>query len=81
MHNLIFFSSQPVLTISQAGVWIPSYSLLYFILIVGAFLTAGVALAAFSFYEDFYWGDSKFREQLRFHPSHRASEEVKPTKT
>tara|TARA_Y100001968_G_C19207510_1_gene643062 strand:- start:568 stop:795 length:228 start_codon:yes stop_codon:yes gene_type:complete len=61
----IFISS------TQIGNWIPSYGFLYFVLLIGALLTAGVALSAFSFYEDFYWGDKNFREQLRFHPSQR----------
>ena len=52
--------------ISGTGNWVPSYSLLYVVLIVGALLTAGVAMSAFTFYEDYYWGDKDFRDQLRF---------------
>tara|TARA_Y100001968_G_scaffold308133_1_gene326577 strand:+ start:183 stop:413 length:231 start_codon:yes stop_codon:yes gene_type:complete len=55
------------------GNWVPSYSFLYVVLIVGALLTAGVAMSAFSFYDDYYWGDEDFRDQLRFHPSNRNS--------
>ena len=46
-------------------VMLPSKSFLYFVLVIGAFLTAGVALSIFSFYEDHYWADEKFREELR----------------
>ncbi len=59
--------------ISGTDNWVPSYSLLYIVLIVGALLTAGVAMSAFSFYDDYYWGDENFRNQLRFHPSNRNS--------
>ncbi len=59
--------------ISGTGNWVPSHSLLYIILIMGALLTAGVAMSAFSFYDDIYWGDKNFRDQLRFHPSNRNS--------
>lgn len=60
-----------VLSITEA--WVPSHEFLMIVLIVGALLTAGVALSAFAFYDDFYWGDKKFREDLRFHPSRRHS--------
>ena len=63
----------PFTVISGTGNWVPSYSFLYFILVVGALLTAGVAMSAFSFYDDYYWGDEGFRNQLRFHPSKRNS--------
>ena len=59
--------------IHGTGNWVPSSTLLYIVLIMGAFLTAGVAMSAFSFYEDYYWGDKNFRDQLRFHPSNRNS--------
>ena len=59
--------------ISGTGNWVPSHSLLYIVLIVGALLIAGVAMSAFSFYDDYYWGDEDFRDQLRFHPSNRNS--------
>ncbi|MBO8205114.1 hypothetical protein [Prochlorococcus marinus] len=51
--------------------WVPSDYLLYLVLIMGALITAGVAMSVFSFYEDHYWGDRNFRNQLRFHPSHK----------
>ena len=51
--------------------WVPKDYLIYLVLIMGALLTAGVAMSVFSFYEDHYWGDEKFRNKLRFHPSHR----------
>tara|TARA_B100000579_G_C22259965_1_gene588942 strand:- start:346 stop:555 length:210 start_codon:yes stop_codon:yes gene_type:complete len=63
----------PFAVISETGNWVPSYSLLYIVLIVGALLTAGVAMSAFSFYDDYYWQDKDFRNQLRFHPSNRNS--------
>ena len=65
MENLLldftsaFFSASYFL-----DVWLPSQSFLYLLLVVGAFLTAGVALSIFSFYEDHYWADEKFREEL-----------------
>ena len=52
-------------------VFAPTKLMLYCVLIIVAFLTAGVALAIFSFYEDHYWGDQEFREQLRLNQSLR----------
>ncbi len=71
---------QIVFCMVESGPWVPSYSFLYFVLFVGALLTAGVALSAFSFYEDFYWGDKTFRDELRFHSSQRNSSNPKPKK-
>ncbi len=51
--------------------WVPSDYLIYLVLIMGALLTAGVAISVFSFYEDHYWGDESFRHELRFHPLRR----------
>ena len=51
--------------------WVPSDYLIYLVLIMGGLLTAGVALSVFSFYENHYWGDENFRNQLRFHPLNR----------
>ena len=70
----------PFAVISGTGNWVPSYSVLYILLIVGALLTASVAMSAFSFYEDYYWGDEDFRNQLRFHSSSRNSSNNKPRK-
>jgi len=53
--------------ISGTANWVPPYSIIYVVLIVGALLTAGVAMSAFTFYDDYYWGDKDFRDQLRFH--------------
>ena len=50
--------------------WVTSDYLIYLVLIIGGLLTAGVAMSVFSFYEDHYWGDEKFRNKLRFHSSH-----------
>ena len=70
----------PFAVISGTGNWVPSYSLLYIVLIVGALLIAGVAMSAFSFYDDYYWDDEAFRDQLRFHPSNRNSSNHKTRK-
>ena len=51
--------------------WVPTDYLIYLVLIMGGLLTAGVAMSVFSFYEDHYWGDEYFRNQLRFHPLNR----------
>ena len=56
----------PFVIISGTANWIPPSSLIYIVLIIGALLTAGVAMSAFTFYEDYYWGDKDFRDQLRF---------------
>jgi hypothetical protein len=70
----------PIAVISGTGNWVPSSSLLYIVLILGALLTAGVAMSAFSFYDDYYWGDEDFRDQLRFHPLNRNSSNQKTRK-
>tara|TARA_B100000945_G_scaffold208888_1_gene168079 strand:+ start:880 stop:1098 length:219 start_codon:yes stop_codon:yes gene_type:complete len=70
----------PFAVMPGTGNWVPSSSLLYIVLIVGALLIAGVAMSAFSFYEDYYWGDADFRDQLRFHPSNKNSSNRKTRK-
>ena len=70
----------PYAVIYGTGNVVLSYSFLYIVLIVGALLTAGVAMSAFSFYEDYYWGDKDFRDQLRFHHSNRNSSNQKTRK-
>tara|TARA_Y100001968_G_scaffold299530_1_gene310269 strand:+ start:82 stop:225 length:144 start_codon:yes stop_codon:yes gene_type:complete len=45
--------------------------MLYCILIIGAFLAAGIALSILYFYEDHYWGGEEFRGQLRVNQSLR----------
>ena len=45
--------------------FIPTDSFLFLVLVLGAFLTAGAGLLILTFYEDFYWNDPNFREQLR----------------
>lgn len=72
VYSLLFDMEKLFIVLSDSGSWMTSYGFLYFVLIVGALLTAGVALSAFSFYEDFYWGDKKYRDQLRLHPSFRS---------
>ncbi len=71
MEHTILGAEKLFLALSKAEPWIPSQGFLYFVLVFGALLTAGVALSVFTFYEDHYWGDKKFREQLRLHPSRR----------
>ena len=66
--------------ISGTANWVPPYSLIYVVLIIGALLTAGVAMSAFTFYEDYYWGDKDFRNQLRFHNLGRNATNQKPQK-
>tara|TARA_B100000700_G_scaffold293243_1_gene354084 strand:+ start:388 stop:597 length:210 start_codon:yes stop_codon:yes gene_type:complete len=67
----------PFVAIPRTANWVPSHSLLLIVLIVGALLTAGVAMSAFSFYDDYYWSDEDFRDQLRFHSSNRNSSNQK----
>ncbi len=70
----------PFAVISGTGNWVTSYFLLYIVLIVWGLLKAGVAMSAFTFYEDYYWGDKGFRDQLRFQPSNRNSSNHKTRK-
>ncbi len=42
----------PFAVIAGTDNWVPSYSFLYIVLIMGALLMAGVAMSAFSFYEE-----------------------------
>ena len=56
---------------SAKEAWIPSKGFLYGVLCFGALFLAGVALSAFTYYEDHYWGDSNYREELRLNPSRR----------
>ena len=65
-QNLIFLAS-------LNGAWMQSEAFLTGVLVVGALFFAGVFLSAFTFYEDHYWGDSKFREELRFNSSRKQS--------
>ena len=73
MGHLIFSSQKAFLSISQQGIWVPSQGLLFCVLVFGALLTAGVALSVFTFYEDHYWADKEFREELRSMKSKRHS--------
>ncbi len=66
VQNLFLF------TISKQA-WIPSKQFLFFVLVLGAIFLGGVFLSALTFYEDHYWGDEKFREELRFNSSRRDS--------
>ena len=45
--------------------WRPSEGFIYLLLLIGAFLIAGVALSIFTFYEDCYWGDKEYRRYLK----------------
>ena len=60
-----------MLAVFSQGAWIPSDGFLYVVLFFGALFLAGVVLSAFTYYEDHYWGDEKFREELRLNPSRR----------
>ena len=57
------------LTPSSVQVWTPPSGLFFSILVLGAFFFAGVGMFAFSFYDDYYWGDEVYRKQLRGMPS------------
>ncbi len=58
MTNLFFITS-----LTEA--WKPTNGLIYCLLVIGAFLFAGVALSIFTFYEDCYWGDEAYRKYLK----------------
>ena len=60
------------LALSEAP-WIPSQAFLRGVLVLGALFFAGVFLSAVTYYEDHYWADSKFREELRANSSRRQS--------
>ena len=45
--------------------WKPSEGFIHLLMVIGAFLVAGVALSIFTFYEDCYWGDKNYRAYLR----------------
>ncbi len=51
--------------ISLIEAWRPSNGFIYFLIVIGAFLFAGVALSIFTFYEDYYWGDQAYRKYLK----------------
>lgn len=55
-----------VLSQINGQVWNPPYGLLWFILLIGALMTAGVGLMVFNLYVDDYWADEEFRKELRF---------------
>lgn len=71
-HSFSSFHSQFFLSFSK-GAWIPSETFLNGVLIVGALFLAGVFISAFTYYEDHYWGDEKFREELRINSSKKES--------
>ncbi len=71
MGHTFFFQENSLLFLAAHEAWIPSKGFLYGVLVIGALFLAGVALSAFTYYEDHYWGDSKYREELRFNPSKR----------
>ena len=73
MGYLSITAQKVFLSLSQQEAWIPSRGLLLCVLVVGALLTAGVALSVFTFYEDHYWTDKEFREELRSMRSKRQS--------
>ena len=65
MLNVLLSNENLLVVLSTINASFHSQAILYGILLIGAFLTAGVALSILTFYEDFYWSDEKFREQLR----------------
>ena len=71
MGYSLVFTEKVLFALSATEAWIPSKGLLFGVLVIGALFLAGVALSAFTYYEDHYWGDSKYREELRFNPSRR----------
>ena len=71
MTNSFFAAGNWLLALSSQDAWIPSKGFLYCVLFFGALFLAGVALSAFTYYEDHYWADSKYREELRLNSSRR----------
>lgn len=62
------FESQAFFLVAK-GAWLTSNAFLSFVFFFGALLIAGVVLSVFTFYEDHYWSDSRFREELRANQS------------
>ncbi len=58
-----------ILLSTSVQAWTPPTGLFFAILVLGAFLFAGVGMFAFSFYEDYYWADEEYRKQLRGIPN------------
>ena len=71
MGNLFFESARNSFAALSNEAWKPSPGFLYFVLVVGALFLAGVFLSALTFYEDHYWGDEDFREELRVNSSRK----------
>ena len=71
MAYFFLFKGNSLLFLARQDPWIPSKGFLYGVLVIGALFLSGVALSAFTYYEDHYWRDSKYREELRFNPSKR----------
>ena len=55
----------PYIVLTTLNTWIPTEGFIYGLLVVGAFLIAGVSLSIFTFYEDCYWGDKAYRKFLK----------------
>ncbi len=71
MSYLLLSPRSLFLALSASDAWIPSKGFLYCVLVIGALFLAAVVLSAFTFYEDHYWADIKYREELRFNSSRR----------
>ncbi len=71
MGNLFFAAGMNLLVAFAKEPWTPSTGFLYVVLVVGALFLAGVALSALTFYEDHYWGDEDFRDELRVNASRK----------
>ena len=64
--SINFLSSTPSVVI-----WSPPPELLFTLLVIGALMVAAVVLMIFSFYEDFYWGDADYRNELRWNSNRK----------
>ena len=77
MNYFLTFTEIQIFLTLLTDTWIPSQGFLFIVLVFGAFLTGGVALSVLTFYEDHYWNDKQFRDDLRFDSSRRDPSESK----
>lgn len=71
MNYFLLLLGDALICSARTEAWIPSQSFLFVVLVIGAFLTGGVALSVLTFYEDHYWGDKQYRKELRLDSSRR----------
>ena len=57
------------LKLTVVSAWNPPDGLFFLLLIIGALVFAAVGLFVFTFYEDYYWNDKEYREELRWNGS------------